>query len=58
MLEKLKNFAKKKFNLYEKSEIYTALEEAINDRVFNNTISNKTTSESLAEFSKYLKNKS
>ena len=58
MLERLKNFVKKKYDLYDKSEIYTALEQAVNDRVFNNTVSNKTTNESIEKFSKYLKNKS
>ena len=54
MLERLKNFVKKKYDLYDKSEIYTALEQVVNDRVFNNTVSNKTTNESIEKFSKYL----
>lgn len=57
MLERLKNYIKKKYDLYDKSEIYTAVEQAVNDRVFNNTISNKATLESLEKFSKYLEKK-
>ena len=43
----LKNWLKKKFDLWERSEIYDALGKAIQSRVFNNTVSPKTTRESL-----------
>ena len=46
----IKNWLKKKFDLWEKSEVYDALEKAINDKVFNNTVSSKTTSENLEKF--------
>lgn len=51
----LKNWLKKKFDLWERSEIYDALENAIKDKVFNNTISSKITLDSLEKFVKYLK---
>ena len=51
----LKNWLKKKFDLWEKAEIYDALEKAIQSRVFNNTVSPKTTRENLEKFAEYLK---
>ena len=51
----LKNWLKKKFDLWERSEIYNALENAIKDKVFNNTISSKMTSENLEKFKEYFK---
>lgn len=50
-----KKWVKKKFDLWEKSEVYDALEKAIESKVFNNTISKKTTLESLEKFAEYLK---